>query len=32
MVAGVVCMRMYDMITHALHGEGRCAVAIYILL
>ena len=34
-VAGVVCMRMYDMITHALHGEDRCAVccvAIYMLL
>lgn len=30
MVAGVVSMRMYDMITHALHGEDRCAVAIYI--
>ena len=29
MVAGVGCMRMYDMITHALHGEDRCAVAIY---
>ena len=29
MVAGVVCMRRYDMITHALHGEDRCAVAIY---